>query len=108
MNDVMFTILKAIISIATLLAMRYVLPYLRIKLQGKIDEELWKAILKEVKSVEQTITGSGQGFVKKEEVLVRVTAWANKHGISITQEQLSQLIESAVWIMNNEDKVNGN
>lgn len=40
------------------------------------------------------------GIVKKEEVMIFMTEWINKVGISITQEQLSQLIESAVYEMN--------
>lgn len=106
MNDVIFSILQIIVSLSVLVIMRYVVPYLRIKVQSVIDKELWEAIVKEVKSVEQTIVGSKQGIVKKEEVLLRMTAWANNHGIPITQEQLSQLIEAAVYIMNNEDKKN--
>ena len=104
MNDVTFTILQLIVSISMIIIMRYVIPYLKIKLTSVIDAEVWKQIKREVKSVEQTISGSKMGVVKKEEVLVRITAWANAHGINITQDQLSQLIESAVWIMNNEDK----
>ena len=47
------------------------------------------------------------GAIKKEEVIARITLWANNHNIKITKEQLLQLIETAVWIMNNEDKANG-
>lgn len=101
MNDVTFIILKLIVSISTIIIVRYIVPYLRLKVHSVIDDELWKEIVREVKSVQQTMTG---GVAKKEEVLVRVTAWANTHGISITQTQLSQLIEAAVYIMNNEDK----
>ncbi|MBP3781765.1 MAG: phage holin [Butyrivibrio sp.] len=104
MNEIMFTILEAVVSLAIILVMRYLIPYLKIKLKSLIDETLWDAIVKAVKAAEQTIKGSKQGVVKKEDVLVNVTAWAVKHGINITQEQLSRLIESAVWIMNNEDK----
>lgn len=107
MNDYTFLILRGIISISIILVMRYVLPYLKYKLAQIIDETTWNAIVKEVKSVEQTIKGSGMGAVKKEEVISRITIWAIKHGIKITEEQLSQLIETAVWIMNNEDKANG-
>lgn len=104
MNEVVFTILEGIVAISIILIMRYAIPYLRIKLQSVIDITVWDAIVKEVKSVEQTMKGKGLGIAKKEEVIVRITAWANNHGIAITQEQISQLIETAVFIMNNEDK----
>lgn len=107
MNDYTFIILRGIVSIAIILVMKYVLPYLKYKLTQIIDEITWNAIVKEVKSVEQTIKGTGMGAIKKEEVIARITLWANNHNIKITKEQLLQLIETAVWIMNNEDKANG-
>lgn len=104
MNDVMFTVLEIIVSVSTLIVMRYVVPYLKLKLTSKIDAEVWEQIVKEVRSVEQTIIGEKLGSVKKEEVLVRITAWANNHNINITQKQLSDLIEAAVWVMKKEGK----
>ena len=106
MNDYTFLMLRGIVSISIILVMRYVMPYLKYKLTQIIDETTWNAIIKEVKSVEQTIKGAGMGAAKKEEVIARITTWANEHNIKITEEQLSQLIETAVWIMNNEDKAN--
>lgn len=105
MNEIMFTILEAVVSLVIILVMRYLLPYLRFKLSSLINETLWDAIIKAVKSVQQDPRFS-LGVEKKEEVMVRITAWAVKHGVNITQEQLSQLIESAVWTMNKEDKKN--
>lgn len=107
MNDIVFMILQVVVAISMVLLMRYILPYLKYKVVGIIDEKVWDIVIKEVKSVEQSIAGSGMGKVKKEQVILRVTSWANQHGITITQDQISQLIETAVWIMNNEDKING-
>lgn len=104
MNDVVFTILQAVLSLSIILIMRHVLPYLKLKLQSVCDEYLLNAIKEAVKSVEQTIIGEKMGKAKKEEVLCRITAWANEHNIPFTQKQLSDLIETAVWTMNNEDK----
>ena len=104
MSDIMFTILQAIIALSIILIMRYALPYLKLKLRALADDNIWDVIEKSVRSVEQTIKGSKLGAVKKEEVIIRVTAYANQHGIPITQEQISQLIETAVFIMNNEGK----
>lgn len=106
MNNIIFTILQALISLAIILTMRYFIPWLKFKLRNAVDETVFNEISKMVKSVEQSIKGSGLGKTKKEEVIVKITSWANQHGISITQEQLSDLIETAVWIMNNEDKIN--
>lgn len=102
MNEITFSILQIVVSVCMIIVMRYVIPYLKAKLQSVIDESLWNAIMREVKSVEQTITGSKMGAIKKEEVIQRIYGWANKHGIEITDEQISQLIEAAVFIMKNE------
>lgn len=99
MEEYTFEVLKIVISISIVIVMGYVVPYLRIKLQDVVDETVWKAVVKEVKSVEQTLH---LGSVKKEEVIVRVTGWANSHNIKITQDQISNLIEAAVFIMKNE------
>ncbi len=107
MNDILFMVLQTVVGVSMILIMRYVVPYLKIKLQSVVDATVWDAIVKEVKSVEQTMKGSGRGTAKKEEVLLRITIWANSHGIKITQEQISQLIETAVFIMNNEEKKDG-
>lgn len=103
MNEVMFAILQGIVGICIILCMRYLLPYLKYKLTSVIDVAVWNEVVSVVKAMEQTIKGSGKGVYKKEQVVLKVTAWLNKHGIDITQEQLSDLIESAVWVMNNEE-----
>ena len=40
MNEIMFTILEAVVSLAIILVMRYLIPYLKIKLKSLIDETL--------------------------------------------------------------------
>lgn len=100
MNDVLYTIIQIIVAGSTVLIMRYVLPYLKLKLSRLISDNLFEEILKAVKSVQQDPVFV-LGKDKKDEVIVRITAWANNNGIRITQEQLSGLIEAAVFIMKN-------
>lgn len=107
MNDVVFIMLEAIVSVSVILVMRYVIPYLKMKLQSSIDETVLIKVLEAVKSVEQD--PAFQNFLgreKKEEVICRIIAWANEHGINITYTQLSQLIETAVFTMKNEKEKN--
>lgn len=107
MDDITFKILQALLSIAIILIMRYVIPYLRIKVIAITDEAVFNAILKEVKSVEQLYKNSektGLGPIKKDDVIERITLWVNKHNIKISQSQISQLIETAVFVMNNREK----
>ena len=104
MNEILFTVIEGIVVIMLILLMRYAVPYLKYKVLALTDQTIWEAIIREVKSVEQTMTGSGQGPAKKEEVMARIYLWAEKHGIQITCDQISQLIETAVFVLKNEVK----
>lgn len=55
-----------------------------------------------VRAAEQTITGQGQGAVKKAEVIKFVSEWLYGKGINITEDELDQLIEAAVYSMKQE------
>lgn len=105
-NDVLMIILKALVIMFVLIMMRYVLPYIRLLLLDSFDSKLWDVILTAVKSVQQDPKYS-IGAAKKLEVIRRVTDWANKHGIPFTEEQLSELLEAAVWTMKHEDDITG-
>lgn len=101
MNELTFNILKIVVSISAALISAYVIPLLRAKLADMKYQRLLEVVETAVKAAEQTITGSGMGHVKKEEVLNFVRSWLLSHGIVITEEQLDQLIEAAVYAMNN-------
>ena len=102
MNDVTFNILKIVVTVATALISAYVIPLLKAKLQEAKYARLLEMVEIAVRAAEQTIKGSGMGNVKKDEVVKFVTEWMLDHGIHITQDQLDQLIEAAVFSMNRE------
>ena len=58
-----------------------------------------------VRAAEQTITGQGQGYAKKEKVMAFVRDWLASQGITITDEQLSDLVEAAVYALKQEQGV---
>ena len=101
MNEITFDILKIVVSICAALATAYVIPYLRTLKEDKRYASLIEMVEVAVLAAEQTI-GSGEGARKKTEVIDFVTRWMEERGIYITQEQLSQLIEAAVYQMNQE------
>ena len=103
MNDITFNILKIVISIVSALVAAYLIPLLKNKLSQDKYNELLNMIEIAVYAAEQTI-GSGNGNIKKQEVIVFVSNWMREKGIQITDDQLSQLIESAVFSMNKEIK----
>ena len=101
MNEITFTILKIVISVSAALISAFVIPLLKEKLADIKYQRLLEMVEIAVKAAEQTI-GAGNGSIKKEEVINFVTNWMLSHGIMITEEQLDQLIEAAVYAMNNE------
>lgn len=102
MNEITFNILKVVVSVCSALIAFYLVPLLKNKLKEDKNAQLLEMIEVAVRAAEQTIKGSGMGKVKKEEVIIFVNDWMNKAGISITDKQLSQLIEAAVYNMNKE------
>lgn len=103
MNDLTFNILKLVVSVVCALIAVYLVPYLKNKLQDEKYAQLLYMVEVAVRAAEQTI-GSGEGKLKKEEVMSFVLRWMADNGIKITEEQLSQLIESTVFNMNLEIK----
>ena len=104
MNDLTFNILKIVIAVATVFVSAYVIPLLREKLHDSKYQRLLEMVEIAVRAAEQTIKGSKQGPYKKDEVVKFVTDWMIAHGISITQDQLDQLIECAVYNLKQEAK----
>lgn len=102
MNDLTFNILKIIVSVATVLISAYVIPLLKEKLNDSKYQRLLEMVEIAVRAAEQTIKGSGQGAIKKEEVVAFVSTWMVSHGINISDSQLDQLIEAAVWQLKQE------
>ena len=104
MNDITYMILKIVITVCAALFTAYVIPYLKTLRSDKRYTALIDIVKVAVLAAEQTITGSGKGEAKKEQVVEFVRDWMNKQGIDITYDQLSQLIEAAVYNMKQEAK----
>ncbi len=104
MNDLSFKILEVVVSVATALISVYVIPLLHEKLKSEKYNQIFEIVEVAVRAAEQTITGAGMGAVKKDQVIDFVMRWALSHGILITDEQLDQLIEAAVYNLKLEAK----
>lgn len=102
MNEVAFEILKAAIMLAIVLLARYAVPYVRLLVEDAKYAWLVKWVELSVKSAEQTILGNKTGAEKKAVVTEFIKDLLIKKNISISDEQLDTLIESAVYIMNKE------
>ena len=104
MNDITFMVLKIVVTVCVALFTAYVIPYLKTLRSDRRYQALIDMVKVAVQAAEQTITGSGQGAMKKEQVIEFVSDWMQKQGISITKDQLSQLIEAAVYSMKQETR----
>lgn len=102
MEDITMMILKVVVSVCAALITVYVVPYLKTLRQDKRYASLMDMIEVAVKAAEQTIKEPGQGDYKKAEVIAFVSDWMMEHGIKISQDELSQLIECAVFSMHQE------
>lgn len=101
MNDVTFMILKMVISVCMALVTVSLIPYIKTLKEDKRYDQLISMVETAVKAAEQTWK-SETGEYKKSEVLTYVAHWMEENGIKVTQEQLDQLIECAVYRMKQE------
>lgn len=100
MSDGVYLIIKCIVMVLCTVLVGFVIPLIKAKTTGTKYEYLMKWVQAAVENAEQTIHGEGVGHVKKTEVLNFLMDFCVSAGIQITQEQLSNLIESAVFTMN--------
>lgn len=98
-----------VISLAVILLTVVILPGLRTWLKSQAQNQqsnlLMSFIEEVVKAAEQmykpgtTQSSQGLNFVKKDYVMREVVAFAQRHGIAVTHEQLEALVEAAVYGM---------
>jgi LL-H family phage holin len=100
-------IIKIIITVLGTILTIYIIPLLKAQVQSSQYVYLLQVVDTAVRAVEQTMQNDHNGEYKKQMVTKFVTNWLNEHHIKITQEQLSQIIEWAVFTMKQED-TNGN
>lgn len=101
MNDITYLIVRCIVIILATIVSVYVIPYIKQKLTDAQYKDLLEIITIAVQAVEQTMEG---GQVKKEEVVKFVSVYLMNHKIDITPEQLDKLIESAVYVLKQNQK----
>lgn len=101
MDDFSFLILRAATTIIAAVVAYYVVPLLKQTIDRLEDEKLRDFIRRAVYAAQQTMTDNLDKFsyVEKQALL-----WLDEHGVSLTQEQLKILIESAVLTMKSETR----
>lgn len=98
MNNITFEILKIVIALCAALITAYLIPYIDAMRQDQKYAALLEIIDVAVRAAEQVI-GEGKGKLKKGEVIGFVRDWIATKGLKITDAELDQLIECAVFEM---------
>lgn len=101
-NEILMDVLKAIVSLAALLIVRYLIPWIKAQIENSNYKWIADLVADAVKYAEQIIKESGKGEEKKEIVVKYITDQINLRGIKITDEQMEALIESAVYQLKKE------
>ena len=106
MNEIIFEIVRAVLVICIMVLVRYAVPFLKSKINGTELEWIYNWVVKAVKAAEQTNLGEHNGSYKKAIVKEFLQNVAKEKNLSITDAQLENLIESAVYAMKQEDAKN--
>lgn len=99
MNEIIYEVIRAVLVISIMVVVRYVVPLLKTKINDSELTWLYEWSVKAVMAAEQTTTGDHMGSYKKSVVKDFLQTVAKEKNISITDEQLENLIESAVYAM---------
>lgn len=101
MNDIIKILFEAVIMIAVILVVRYLIPLIKSKIGSDNYEDLIKFIELTVRAAKQTLDSNGE---KRLYVQKQVEAWLKEHKIDTTLEQIDALIEGVYNRIKIEDK----
>ena len=101
MNEILYEILKASIVLVLILLTRYAVPYLKQMVENSKYEWVVKWAEVAVKSAEQTVFGDKKGPERKAIVTRFIKKLLLQKNIALSDEQLDNIIESAVFAMKN-------
>lgn len=106
MNEITFEIIKILVmaffAILGVVIAKVMVPYVNSLTLNEEQAFLISIVESAVKALEQIVKDSGQGKLKKQQVIAFVRGELQKKGITITDEQLDKLIEAAVYAMKHE------
>ena len=98
MNDITFTILKCLVSVFIIVITTYAIPFLSDQIDSQKMDMAYQIVNTCVRSAEQVMTDE-TGVSKRNQVISKVRVWLNEKNIKITDEQIRELLEEAVYDM---------
>lgn len=102
MSDIIFEVLKLAVMIAVLVITRYVVPWIRTKIDNETLGLAAEWAAKAVRSAQQVMDG-GSGAEKKSIVTAFLKDLLETKNIAMSDDQLDALIEAAVKEMKNQE-----
>lgn len=100
--DLLFALIYGVVIWAIHTIVKKVVPFIELKLSESKYGWAAEIISNAVRAYEQTVSGHGMGEDKFQLVMEFVNRELSKHGIKLSEEQITVLIESAVQAMNAE------
>lgn len=86
-------VIEAIVGLATAIITAVIIPLIRSRTTATQQTEIAAWVQIAVTAAEQIFSGTGQGKAKKE----YVQTWLQAHGVTVDEDKLDAMIESAVY-----------
>lgn len=99
MNELIFRLIEVAFLVILTVVSRYLIPWLRTRLDGTKYELAYQIVEHLVQAAEQTITYENAGRDRYERVINSARAILQRYGIEMTNDQIDTLIESAVYAL---------
>ena len=96
-HDVMLIVMRIVITFCAAMLTAAIVPWFKRLCHDARYKSLVETVKTAVMAAEQTITGSGMGTIKKDEVTAFLSEWLLDRGYSISVQELNELIEAAVY-----------
>ena len=100
MNDIIMHVIETLIFVVFAIALRYAVPCLTSMLRAHNYDLAANIVETAVRAAEQIIIGAKRGEERYAYVQRTISEIFQKYDISLTEEQIQQLIEAAVQAMN--------
>lgn len=104
MNETIFIIFRFVLLIVLAVLTRYIIPYLQKLVDNTELGYLRQVVSDAVLAAEQTVSATGAGVEKKEIVTKFIRHMLISKNMSISDQQIDSLIESAVYMFNADKK----
>ena len=105
-SDTAAIMFRIVTMICTIIVTYWLIPLIKSKMGSERIAEAYKVAEIGVKAAEQIFTEPGSGALKKDDVCQFLSEWLSDHNIKMTADQIDKVIESAVYVMKQDEVKN--